>query len=107
MERRDGGRPLADGDEEGPRDRITDMEACEHQTQSMDTASSIRPQDQLGSLPGVASSASAPEDKVRPAAGSHPRGRDLERLTKSYDDKGQVLQAVAMHTWIADRDKSR
>ncbi|KAJ1170839.1 hypothetical protein NDU88_002710 [Pleurodeles waltl] len=31
----------------------------------------------------------------------------MERLTKSHDDRGQVLQAVAMHMQLADRDKSR
>ncbi|KAJ1172623.1 hypothetical protein NDU88_004467 [Pleurodeles waltl] len=61
----------------------------QYQTQSMDTASSIRPQDPLGPLLSVASSASAPEDTGRPTAGSHPRGRDMERLTKSYDDRDQ------------------
>ncbi|KAJ1163295.1 hypothetical protein NDU88_003755 [Pleurodeles waltl] len=35
------------------------------------------------------------------------RGRDLERLSKNYYDRGQVLLAVAMHTQVADRDKSR
>ncbi|KAJ1134770.1 hypothetical protein NDU88_001217 [Pleurodeles waltl] len=35
------------------------------------------------------------------------RGRDLDRLTKTYDDRGQVLQAVAIYTQTSDRDKSR
>ncbi|KAJ1213951.1 hypothetical protein NDU88_001580 [Pleurodeles waltl] len=34
------------------------------------------------------------------------RGRDLDRLTKTYDDRGQVIQAVEMYTQISDRDKS-
>ncbi|KAJ1181044.1 hypothetical protein NDU88_006255 [Pleurodeles waltl] len=38
---------------------------------------------------------------------SYPRGRDLERLLNNHDDRGQVLQAVALHTQVADRDKSR
>ncbi|KAJ1174417.1 hypothetical protein NDU88_006239 [Pleurodeles waltl] len=37
----------------------------------------------------------------------HPRGRDLERLMSSHDDRGQVLHAVALHTQVTDRDKSR
>ncbi|KAJ1101661.1 hypothetical protein NDU88_006727 [Pleurodeles waltl] len=37
---------------------------------------------------------------------SHPRGRDLERLMTSHDDRGQVLHAVALYTQVADRDKS-
>ncbi|KAJ1202739.1 hypothetical protein NDU88_006536 [Pleurodeles waltl] len=36
-----------------------------------------------------------------------PRGRDLERLLHSHDDRGQVLHAVALHTQMADRNKSR
>ncbi|KAJ1110500.1 hypothetical protein NDU88_007851 [Pleurodeles waltl] len=36
-----------------------------------------------------------------------PRGRDLERLLHSHDNRGQVLHAVALHTQVADRDKSR
>ncbi|KAJ1189566.1 hypothetical protein NDU88_006310 [Pleurodeles waltl] len=35
------------------------------------------------------------------------RGRDLERLAKSHDDRGQVLHAVAVHTQLSQRDKSR
>ncbi|KAJ1193510.1 hypothetical protein NDU88_002807 [Pleurodeles waltl] len=89
-----------------PDDLRVFLDGLQHQTQSMDTASSIWPQDPLGLLPGVASSASAPEDTGRPATGFHPREKHLERLMKSSDDRGQVLQAVAMHTQIADRDKS-
>ncbi|KAJ1187109.1 hypothetical protein NDU88_003888 [Pleurodeles waltl] len=37
----------------------------------------------------------------------HPRGRDLERLMKNHDDRGQVLHAVAIHTQVTGRDKSR
>ncbi|KAJ1198271.1 hypothetical protein NDU88_002113 [Pleurodeles waltl] len=37
---------------------------------------------------------------------SHPMGRDLERLVNSYDDRGQVLYAVAIHMHVVDRDKS-
>ncbi|KAJ1194100.1 hypothetical protein NDU88_003395 [Pleurodeles waltl] len=37
---------------------------------------------------------------------SHPRGRDSERLMNSHDDRGQVLHAVALHTQVADRNKS-
>ncbi|KAJ1199166.1 hypothetical protein NDU88_003006 [Pleurodeles waltl] len=36
-----------------------------------------------------------------------PKGQDLERLLHSHDDRGQVLHAVALHTQVADRDKSR
>ncbi|KAJ1148605.1 hypothetical protein NDU88_001433 [Pleurodeles waltl] len=37
---------------------------------------------------------------------SHPRGRDLERLMNSHDYRRQVLHAVALHTQVADKDKS-
>ncbi|KAJ1148909.1 hypothetical protein NDU88_001733 [Pleurodeles waltl] len=90
-----------------PEDLQMFLDGLQHQIQSMDREPSTRPLDPLGTLSGVASSASAPEDKGRPATDSHPRGRDLERLTKSYDDRGQVLQVVAMHTQIADSDNSR
>ncbi|KAJ1193363.1 hypothetical protein NDU88_002661 [Pleurodeles waltl] len=36
-----------------------------------------------------------------------PRGRDLERLTRAHDDRGQVLHAVVAHTQLSERDKSR
>ncbi|KAJ1171776.1 hypothetical protein NDU88_003634 [Pleurodeles waltl] len=90
-----------------PEDPQMFLDGLQHQIQSMDTESSTQPLDLLGPLSGVASSASAPEDTGRPATDSHPRGRDLETLTKSYEVRGQVMQAVAMHTQIADREKSR
>ncbi|KAJ1218216.1 hypothetical protein NDU88_005799 [Pleurodeles waltl] len=40
-------------------------------------------------------------------AGASHRGRDMERLTRSYDDRGQILHAVVTHTQISERDKSR
>ncbi|KAJ1143690.1 hypothetical protein NDU88_009995 [Pleurodeles waltl] len=89
-----------------PEDLRVFLEGLQNQTQSMDTASSIRSQDPPGLLLSVALSTLAPEDMGRTTAGSYPRRRDLERLTKSHDNRGQVLQAVAMHTQIADRDKS-
>ncbi|KAJ1180582.1 hypothetical protein NDU88_005803 [Pleurodeles waltl] len=73
----------------------------------MDTATPTRTQDMLGQLPSVALSIPAPEAMGQTTDDSHPRGRDLERLMKSHDDRGQVLQALAMHTQIADRDRSR
>ncbi|KAJ1116022.1 hypothetical protein NDU88_004241 [Pleurodeles waltl] len=35
------------------------------------------------------------------------RGRDIERLARSHDDRGQVLHAVVTHTQLSERDKSR
>ncbi|KAJ1187659.1 hypothetical protein NDU88_004433 [Pleurodeles waltl] len=36
-----------------------------------------------------------------------PRGRDLERLTRAHDDRGQVLHVVVTHTQLSERDISR
>ncbi|KAJ1204336.1 hypothetical protein NDU88_008114 [Pleurodeles waltl] len=83
------------------------LEGLQNQTQSMEMATLIRTQDMLAPLLSVVPSTPAPEVVGQTTADSHPRGRDLERLTKSHDDRGQVLQAVVMHTQIADRDKSR
>ncbi|KAJ1174923.1 hypothetical protein NDU88_000214 [Pleurodeles waltl] len=38
--------------------------------------------------------------------GASHRGRDMERLTRSYDDRGQILHAVVTHTQLSERDKS-
>ncbi|KAJ1216181.1 hypothetical protein NDU88_003787 [Pleurodeles waltl] len=81
------------------------LEGLQNQTQSMDTVTPIHPY-MLGPLSSVALSTPAPEIVGWTTADSHPRRRDLERLTKSHDDRGQVLQAVAIHTQITDRDKS-
>ncbi|KAJ1125959.1 hypothetical protein NDU88_004372 [Pleurodeles waltl] len=35
-----------------------------------------------------------------------PRGRDLERLTRAQDDRGQALHAMVAHTQLSERDKS-
>ncbi|KAJ1144685.1 hypothetical protein NDU88_010982 [Pleurodeles waltl] len=40
-------------------------------------------------------------------AGASHRGIDMERLARSYDDRGQVLHAVVTHTQLSERDKSR
>ncbi|KAJ1100254.1 hypothetical protein NDU88_005341 [Pleurodeles waltl] len=42
----------------------------------------------------------------RSAPDHRPRGRDLDRLAKSHDTRGQLLQAMALHTQLSDRDKS-
>ncbi|KAJ1110483.1 hypothetical protein NDU88_007834 [Pleurodeles waltl] len=49
-------------------------------------------------------------EKVKTAlhdTGDSHRGRDMERLTRSYDDRGQILHAVVTHTQLSERDKSR
>ncbi|KAJ1123521.1 hypothetical protein NDU88_001990 [Pleurodeles waltl] len=70
------------------------------QHQPMDTATPARPQEQ-------------PKDSYnRPPPGSQrgevdpdhlPRGRDL---TRTHDNRGQILQAVVLHTQLSERDKS-
>ncbi|KAJ1114516.1 hypothetical protein NDU88_002752 [Pleurodeles waltl] len=48
-------------------------------------------------------------EKVKTAlhdTGASHRGRDMERLTRSYDDRGQILHAVVTHTQLSERDKS-
>ncbi|KAJ1084280.1 hypothetical protein NDU88_004432 [Pleurodeles waltl] len=74
-----------------PDDLQVFQEGLQNQTQSMDTASSIRSQDPPGPLLGAALSIPAPDDMGRTTVGSHPRGRDLEILMKSHDNRGEVL----------------
>ncbi|KAJ1115322.1 hypothetical protein NDU88_003547 [Pleurodeles waltl] len=75
------------------------------QTQSMETTSQTT-QPARGPPSGASRPAPASELEVRSTIDPQTRGRDLERLANSYDDRGQVLQAVAMHTQLSDRDKS-
>ncbi|KAJ1199031.1 hypothetical protein NDU88_002869 [Pleurodeles waltl] len=79
------------------------------QTQSMDIVLPARSQD----LPGTTREDTPPNpnptlgEAGRTTADPQARGRDLERLTKSHNKRGQVLQAVVLHTQTTDRDKSR
>ncbi|KAJ1194521.1 hypothetical protein NDU88_003809 [Pleurodeles waltl] len=90
-----------------PADLQVFLEGLQDHTQPIDTETSIRTQDIQSLLPSVTPSAPVLEARGRAAVDSHARGRDLERLTKSHDNKGQVLQVVAMHKQIADSDKFR
>ncbi|KAJ1202197.1 hypothetical protein NDU88_005998 [Pleurodeles waltl] len=47
------------------------------------------------------------ENKDRHDPDTCPRGRDLERLTRAHDDRGQVLHTAVAHTQLSERDKSR
>ncbi|KAJ1138659.1 hypothetical protein NDU88_005040 [Pleurodeles waltl] len=87
-------------------DLRTFLEGLQDQTQSIEMTARM-PQDLRGLPLGAAHSASASESGGRFTIDPQARERDLERLTKSYDDRGQVLQAVAMHIQLSDRDKSR
>ncbi|KAJ1194748.1 hypothetical protein NDU88_004034 [Pleurodeles waltl] len=75
----------------------------------MDTSAPAPPRDspamdQIAQPQGPAPGGSGSDRDPR---ASHPRGRDLERLMNCYDNRGQVLHTVALHTQVADRDKSR
>ncbi|KAJ1163147.1 hypothetical protein NDU88_003610 [Pleurodeles waltl] len=89
-----------------PEDLGAFLEGLKDQTQSMDMTTQI-PQDLRGLPPSTTHSTHASETGGRPTEGPQVRGRDLERLKKSHDDRGQVLQAVALYTQISDRGKSR
>ncbi|KAJ1163411.1 hypothetical protein NDU88_003869 [Pleurodeles waltl] len=75
------------------------------QYQTKDPATSNRPQDTMeddGHIPssGLENRSMDPYDPDK-------RPRDLERLTRAHDDRGQVLHAVAAHTQLSERGKSR
>ncbi|KAJ1119073.1 hypothetical protein NDU88_007259 [Pleurodeles waltl] len=77
------------------------------QYQPKDSSTLTRPQDNLvdiGYIPPVGPERGGVE---RYDPDTCPRGRDLERLTKAYNDRGQVLHVVALHTQLLKRDKSR
>ncbi|KAJ1215274.1 hypothetical protein NDU88_002883 [Pleurodeles waltl] len=90
-----------------PEDLRVFLEGLQSQTQSMDIAPPTRSQD----LPGTTRGDTPLNLTLREAgwvtADPQARGRDLERVTKSHNDRGQVLQAVVLHTQNTDRDKSR
>ncbi|KAJ1123096.1 hypothetical protein NDU88_001569 [Pleurodeles waltl] len=75
----------------------------------MGTSNPIPPRDPMVADQNTSSQDPSPggSGSARHPPLSHPRGRDLERLINSHDDRGQVLHAVVLHTKVADRDKSR
>ncbi|KAJ1150982.1 hypothetical protein NDU88_003769 [Pleurodeles waltl] len=88
-----------------PEDLRLFLDSFQHQP--MDSATLTRPQDTSGDnsyipLPGPERGGMEQYDPD-----NCPRGRDLERLTRSHDDRGQVLHAVALHTQLSERDESR
>ncbi|KAJ1170900.1 hypothetical protein NDU88_002771 [Pleurodeles waltl] len=77
------------------------------QPQSMDTATPdwpLRPSSDDRSTSPPTTNKGGP-DRFEPD--HRLRGRDLERFAKTHDARVQVLQAVALHTQLSDRDKSR
>ncbi|KAJ1217569.1 hypothetical protein NDU88_005163 [Pleurodeles waltl] len=89
-----------------PEDLKTFLEGLHDRTQSMESVTQP-PQDTQNQTRGVGQPETALDTDGRSTTDPQARGRDLERLTKSLDDRGQVLQAVAMHIQLSDRDKSR
>ncbi|KAJ1198830.1 hypothetical protein NDU88_002669 [Pleurodeles waltl] len=91
-----------------PEDLRIFLEGLQDTSQTMQTTaqSSSPSQDIQGQALGVGQPEAVLDPDRRTATVSQTRGRDLERLTKNYDDRGQVLQAVAMCTQLSDRDKS-
>ncbi|KAJ1138938.1 hypothetical protein NDU88_005317 [Pleurodeles waltl] len=89
-----------------PEELRTFLEGLQNQNQSIEmTAHSLQPL--RSPLQSTSHLVPAPEPEIRSITDPHSRGRDFERLSKSHDDRGQVLQAVVMHTQLSERDKSR
>ncbi|KAJ1204842.1 hypothetical protein NDU88_000280 [Pleurodeles waltl] len=79
------------------------------QSQPMDSLNTDSEHDTVGGSDRVETPHSGME-KTKAAlydTGASHRGRDMERLTRSYDDRGQILHAVVTHTQLSERDKSR
>ncbi|KAJ1151471.1 hypothetical protein NDU88_004251 [Pleurodeles waltl] len=74
------------------------------QTQFMDTAAPAQPQDLSGATQGAPNP--PPGETGQPTVDFYLRERDLERLTKSHDNRGQVLQAVVVHMQTTDKQVS-
>ncbi|KAJ1213552.1 hypothetical protein NDU88_001186 [Pleurodeles waltl] len=77
------------------------------QTQTKDPTTSNRLQDTMEDDGHIPSSGLEKGSTDRYNPDTCPRGRDLERLTRAHDDRGQVLHTVAAHTQLSERDKSR
>ncbi|KAJ1110777.1 hypothetical protein NDU88_008123 [Pleurodeles waltl] len=77
------------------------------QTQTKDPATLNRSQDTMEDDGHIPSSGLEKGNTDRYGPDNCPRGRDLERLTRAHDDRGQVVHAVAAHTQLSERDKSR
>ncbi|KAJ1132469.1 hypothetical protein NDU88_010778 [Pleurodeles waltl] len=89
-----------------PEDLKIFLEGLQDPTHPMEAAAQF-PQDTQDQARGVGQSETVLDSEGRPTTDPQTRGRDLERLTKRFDDRGQVLQAVAMYTQPSDREKSR
>ncbi|KAJ1211072.1 hypothetical protein NDU88_006434 [Pleurodeles waltl] len=88
-----------------PEDLRLFLDSFQHQP--MDSTTPTRPQDTAGDgsyIPPLGPERGGTE---RHDTDNCPRGRDLERLTRAHDDRGQVLHVVVLHTQLSERDKSR
>ncbi|KAJ1162171.1 hypothetical protein NDU88_002646 [Pleurodeles waltl] len=72
----------------------------------MDTAILPQPQNLSTTVTNQLPTESTPERMERCTLDTPDQSRDLDRLSKNYDDRGQELHAVAKHTQVADRDKA-
>ncbi|KAJ1165491.1 hypothetical protein NDU88_005918 [Pleurodeles waltl] len=88
-----------------PEDLRLFLDSFQHQTK--DLATSNRPQDTMEDDGHIPSSGPEKGNIDRYDPDNCFRGRDLERLTRAHGDRGQVLHAVAAHTQLSERDKSR
>ncbi|KAJ1120831.1 hypothetical protein NDU88_008980 [Pleurodeles waltl] len=77
------------------------------QNQTKDPATSNRSQDTMEDNGHIPSSGLEKGNTDWYDSDNCSRGRDLERLTRAHDDRGQVPHAVAAHTQLSERDKSR
>ncbi|KAJ1107587.1 hypothetical protein NDU88_004977 [Pleurodeles waltl] len=88
-----------------PEDLRMFLEGLQDTSQTMETTPQSSPpsQDVQDQALGAGQPEAVLDSDRRTATDSPIRGR----LTKNYDDRGQVLQAVVMYTQLSDRDKSR
>ncbi|KAJ1185301.1 hypothetical protein NDU88_002095 [Pleurodeles waltl] len=77
------------------------------QHQSMDSTSTSGSHDNGGDNEGNLPPGQEKTDTAQCDTGIGQRGRDIERMVRSHDDRGQVLHAVVTHTQLSERDKSR
>ncbi|KAJ1099016.1 hypothetical protein NDU88_004120 [Pleurodeles waltl] len=87
-----------------PEDLRLFLDSFQHQP--MDSITLTQQQDTLGDNSYTPSPGLEQGGVERYDPDNCPRGRDLKRLTRSHDDRGQDLHAVAVHTQLWKREKS-
>ncbi|KAJ1172073.1 hypothetical protein NDU88_003925 [Pleurodeles waltl] len=73
------------------------------QPQSMDSTSISGSHDNGGDNEGNQPPGQEKTDTAQCDTGVGQRGRDIERMVRSHDDRGQVLHAVVTHTQLSER----